>query len=346
MSQAIRRLPALLAAAGLLFSLILEVVHVRAYLDPSTDFCSVGTHFDCAGAALSRFSVVLGVPLPVWGAAGFLAISAAALQMSALLVPLTGAAALASVGLFVVELTQVRTLCLLCSVVHLIAFASFAVAWRLRRELTAVTRADAAAVLGGPAALLLAAFLLVPTYWNLFSWKGDVRLPHGKDAEGHPWIGAENPTVVVDEYSDYSCPHCAHAQSHMLQVLANHAKKLRLVHHDLPRMACPKLPSMAHCQPTRAALCADEQSKFWEMDAWLFAHAPGRASVDLVQAARDVGLDPQRFATCTAAQETFDRADAAHRLTARQGIINAPTFVIDGKRFVGQAVFDELAKRL
>ena len=64
-----------LAALGLTLSLVLEFLHVRAYLAPTTSsFCAVGEHLDCTTVALSRYSVLLGVPVPLWGAAGFLAI--------------------------------------------------------------------------------------------------------------------------------------------------------------------------------------------------------------------------------------------------------------------------------
>ena len=91
------RLPAVAVALfGLVLSLGLELVHYRAYMMPSAaSFCSVGAAFDCASVALSRYSVLLGVPAPLWGVAGFLAMLAAAWLRSRWLLPLSLLATLA-----------------------------------------------------------------------------------------------------------------------------------------------------------------------------------------------------------------------------------------------------------
>ena len=62
-------------------------------------------------------------------------------------------------------------------------------------------------------------------YWGAFGWKGDVPFPHGKTAEGYPWIGAENPKLVLNEFTDYACPHCKVASTQTLKSLAAHPKE-------------------------------------------------------------------------------------------------------------------------
>ena len=100
-----RALPVVLALLGLAVSIVLEQVHVKTYLAPGADsFCSVGQTFDCNQVALSRFSVLLGVPMPIWGIAGFLAMLVAAWHRLRLLWPLAGLATLASVCLLLEEL--------------------------------------------------------------------------------------------------------------------------------------------------------------------------------------------------------------------------------------------------
>ncbi|HVR18147.1 MAG TPA: vitamin K epoxide reductase family protein, partial [Polyangiaceae bacterium] len=118
-----------LAALGLALSLALELLHARAYLEPTASaFCATGERLDCTSVALSRYSVLLGVPLPLWGALGFIAIAVAAVRGSRWLLPLTGVAALASLVLFVLELAAIGALCLLCEGVHLVCFALVALA--------------------------------------------------------------------------------------------------------------------------------------------------------------------------------------------------------------------------
>jgi len=347
MTETTRRLPVTLAAVGLLSSLALEWVHATAYLAPwAASFCTVGARLDCGTVALSRLSVILGIPLPLWGAAGFLAMLLAAWRGSALLVSLSGFAAVASVFLLAAELTTIHSVCLLCEVVHVTSWALFYVAWKRRESLRAPDRAEAARILGGPAAALAIAWVAVPSYWAVFSWRSGIHLPHGVDADGNPWIGAENPVVTAHEYVDYSCPHCRLVAGRMRRTLAEHATTLRIVRHQFPRMRCPRLPPYPHCQPARVAICAGDQGKFWEADTWLFDHARGKGEVDPKAAARDLGLDEGKLLACTLSPETFKRADDMSRAATKSHVVDAPTYLVDGKKIVGSDIFTVLEKRL
>ena len=133
-------------------------------------------------------------------------------------------------------------------------------------------------------------FIVVPPYWAVFSWRSGVELPHGVEADGSPWVGAEHPKVVLHEYTDYACPHCVVATNELRALLMRHADSLRVVHHNYSRMACRKEMGTHACANARVADCAGEQGKFWEADAWLFEHAPGKANVDLNAASKDLGL--------------------------------------------------------
>lgn len=320
----------MLAAAGLLLSIVLEVVHVRAYLDPSTaSFCAVGEGFDCDTVALSRLSVVLGVPLPIWGAAGFLAMLMAAWHRSKLLLPLAAFSTVASIALLAEELLNVGTVCLMCEGVHLLAIALLFVAWKDRAKAEPITPKGAARALVLPAALVVVSALVVPPYWSLVSWKSGVRYATGQDEQGREWIGAENPKVTVVEYVDYGCPHCAVAASQMRMLVADNSDAIRLVRHHQPRMRC-KLG--LQCQYARAAICAGEQGKFWEMDDWLFRFAPGHESVDFEQAARDVGLDHARLMECRDKPETYEAAEVYSKAARTEKIRETPAYVVDGEK--------------
>src|SRR5882672_3701015 len=119
-----RRLPALLAAVGLLCSAALELAHYQAYVDPTrASFCSAGAQLDCTTVALSRWSVFVGIPLPLWGVAGFMAIGLLAWWRSRWLLPLSALAALASVVLLAIELFAIHSVCLFCEGVHVTSWA-------------------------------------------------------------------------------------------------------------------------------------------------------------------------------------------------------------------------------
>ena len=322
-----------LAAIGLFTCLVLEVVHVRAYLAPAAgSLCTLGERLDCVSVALSRFAVLLGVPLPIWGAIGFVAIGLAAWSRSRLLLWLATLAAASGVALTALSAWQVGSICWLCELVHLLSLAICVLAWRHRDclERPLAEGAVTGAVLALPLGLGLACALFVPSYWGVFGWQGELPFAHGRTADGSAWIGAEQPQLTLEEYVDYSCPHCKAASARSLMLLASHPKQLRLVRRYRPRTHC--LPaSEGRCLTTRIALCAHEQDRFWQADRWLFAHAGGTQEPSVEDVARDIGLDRERLSACLTRDTTFQRA-ADERKRARELHILGTPYYASGDR--------------
>jgi uncharacterized membrane protein len=340
-----RRLPVILAAVGLVLSILLEAIHVRAYLDPSVaSFCSVDARFDCDAVALSRASVILGVPTAVWGLAGYVGLLIAAVRRSPLLLPLAATAAIFTTVMLILSLTTVGSLCLVCEAVHLVSLVLLVVAWRRRdpKGLRAITRSDAID-LAWPLMIVVLVRLFAPPYWVLASWQNGPRLDHGLTEEGLHWIGAEDPDLVVHEYVDYTCPHCALASSRTRLQVFRHSSSLQLVRHPYPRMRCSP-PFPARCITARAAVCAGDQDRFWEMEDWLFANASGRAQVELEPAIEELGLDATAFDACMNDPATYERVDAEVKAAHRLKIREVPRYVIDGEAMSeaeARAVIDE-----
>jgi uncharacterized membrane protein len=333
-----RKLILVLAGVGAALCLLLEVVHYRAYLAPGkSSFCSLGERFDCSSVALSKYAVLLGVPLPVWGLAGFLAIGLGAWQSSRWLLPLAALATLAGVTLTGLSAWGVGAFCVTCELTHALSALLLALVWRARRELACPRDAHdvSALVLLPPLGLLLAVGLLLPPYWGVFAWKGELPFAHGQTADGHPWIGAAQPKLTLEEFVDYSCPHCKAATARSLMRLAAHPKDLRLVRRHYPLTTCQPR-SETRCLAARIALCAAEQDRFWQADRWLFVHAEGGREPKLIDAARDLGMDSARLAECVARDSTFELA-AAEWKRARKLRIPGTPYYSDGSKIVDPA---------
>lgn len=320
---------------------MLELLHVRAYQAPgASSFCSVGQKLDCTTVALSHWSVLLGLPLPIWGALGFLALGVAAYQRSAWVLPLSFAAALGSVALLVVELVAVGSLCLLCEAVHLLTFALAWLAWQGRQGLVPLgDRDNAALVLLPPLGLMVASLLFVPPYFRAFTWKGNVPFATGTTSDGYPWIGATDPKLTVEEFTDYSCSHCRLASAWTLKRLAARPNDVRIVRRQYPRMHCTQPGT---CLLVRMAYCAGEQGRFWQMDRWLFEHGLRDAKVDL--AAKDVGLDPTRLASCIERPDIYEKAEREAAYATKHKLTVTPSYLVGGKRVKSDAV-DRLLER-
>lgn len=329
-ARASTRLPAILAAVGFLSSLALEFVHFQTYVMPSTSsVCTVSAAFDCTSVAASTYSVFLGLPWALWGAFGFLGLLVAALRGSSLLVPLSSIAAVVSLALFAISLGKIGSLCLFCEVTHVAAIALAIATWKQRRSLAPV---DADALLFGlalPAGLAAIAWFALPSYWSAHSYRGAPNLPTGVTAEGDPWIGAKEPSLVVHEYADYTCPHCKVATVHSLRLLGKHSK-VRLVRHQHPRMRC-KSSAPSSCESTRAALCAMDQGRFWQADRWLFTFPEVGHPIDREKLASDVKLDLQKLRACMDLPATYDRANETYKQTVKRKIVDAPGYTVEGR---------------
>jgi uncharacterized membrane protein len=329
-----RKLELALALAGGALSAVLEWVHYRAHTQPTaSSFCSVGQHLDCASVALSRYSVWLGVPLPLWGLIGFVLIGVAAWRRSRWLLPLAALATLASLGLLLVELVVVRSVCLLCEGVHALSLALLVLAWRTRKLEPAARFEPTEALLGLAAAsgLLLALGLFLPPYWGAFGWREPVPYAQGTTADGDPWLGAPEPKLTLVEFVDYTCPHCRAASARTLRALARHPAELRVVRAYYPRSPCDPHAS-SKCLPARVAWCAGEQGKFWQADRYLFEHVTWDAALDPARVAADLELERDRFSACLDRPDVFDRAAAAWKRAKKLRLPGTPYYLVDGKK--------------
>ncbi len=341
-----RSLPLLLATLGLAVSGVLEWIHIKTYLLPSVDsFCSIDETFNCGQVALSRLSVVAGVPMPIWGAAGFLAMMVAAWKRLTLLWPLAAVSALISVGLLLESVLHVGAVCLMCEVVHLIAVVLAIVAWRShRRHGSPAGPGTWFSMLGVPVTLLLCTAFIVPRYWAPYTWQTEVPHAHGVTDEGLHWVGAENPSITVEEFVDYGCPHCAVATNITRRRLASHDDELRVVRRHQPRMRCTEINK--GCIGVRSSYCAHKQGKYWEMDAWLFANMPGRGDVDVLEGAKALGLDEPSFVMCLQDPATFDWANKEAKAARLLKVIETPTYRVDGKKMMLKELDALLSERL
>ena len=101
-------------------------------------------------------------------------------------------------------------------------------------------------------------------------------MPSGVNDEGHPWIGAENPELTIEEFTDYQCFQCKKMHFFLRRLVAQHPDKIRLVHRNYPldHELNPIVVSQPyHVGSGKMALVANAagiSGKFWEMNDLLF----------------------------------------------------------------------------
>ncbi len=79
-----------------------------------------------------------------------------------------------------------------------------------------------------------------------------------------PILGSENAAITIVEISDFSCPYCVRATTTTDQLLKDYAGKIRFAYSYYPGHGTGELAQ-------KAAYCAQEQNKYWEMHNRIFA---------------------------------------------------------------------------
>jgi protein-disulfide isomerase len=157
--------------------------------------------------------------------------------------------------------------------------------------------------------------------------------------EGSPSRGPDAAAVTIVEFADFECPYCQRIAPLLDQLFEKHKTEVRMVYKFMP------LPMHSRGEPAaRAAVAAQNQGKFWEMDHALFAAGGRLEDVDIDGFAQQLGLDMARFHADEASPATKARIDADRKLADDLGVKGTPTFYINGREFNLKTDMEEWVK--
>jgi protein-disulfide isomerase len=145
-----------------------------------------------------------------------------------------------------------------------------------------------------------------------------------------PSKGPAGAPVTIVEFSDYQCPFCSKAEGTVKELLDAYPGKIRLVYRDFPLPMHPDAPKAAE-----AALCAEDQGKYWPMHDRLFANQEKLSVPDLKGAAKELGLDTAKFDKCLDSGEKAKAIEANRKAGDEAGVSGTPAFFINGRLISG-----------
>jgi protein-disulfide isomerase len=157
--------------------------------------------------------------------------------------------------------------------------------------------------------------------------KVQVLLPEPRrkvEAKG-PARGPENAPVTIVEFSDFQCPFCSKAHDTVEEVMQAYAGKVRLYFRHYPLPNHPQAPKAAE-----AAMCANEQGKFWEYHDALFKNQRALEPTQLKEYATSVGLDAAKFTECLDSGKHAAAVQEDMQAGSRSGVQGTPAFFING----------------
>ncbi|MDB5494927.1 MAG: cyclic nucleotide-binding protein, partial [Phenylobacterium sp.] len=146
---------------------------------------------------------------------------------------------------------------------------------------------------------------------------------------GAPGPRADTVTVLI--YGDYLCPYCRRLRGILERLRRALGDRMAYVFRHFPN---------EHAHPgaefaSDAAEAASRQGRFWEMHDALYAREPPLTREHVLQAARSIGLDMDRFERDLVDPAVVDHVAADVADGEANGVTATPTIFIDGQRYDG-----------
>jgi protein-disulfide isomerase/rhodanese-related sulfurtransferase len=348
----------LLALLGLFDSLYLLWI----YTSPSRPMVCLGT--GCDTVRLSAYAHLWGLPMPLFGAVGYVLVAlliiaeslvpaTLAVEVRHALAGATGFGFLFSLYLEYLQGFVIHAWCAWCITSGLVMTALCALA--IYNVVRPVPEADPPAQLAqvrryfvvGVAALAIG----VPAFYQL-SAHGEVPpppppAPNETTAErlvrpdSHV-AGNPNAPVTVVEFGDFECPVCGREEPVARAIRSKYGNQIRFVFRQFP---------LVHSHPfakrmAEASECAADQGKFWEAVEKIYAHQDDLSEDALKRDATEIGLDPVKFNQCMTTGAMAARVERDRQDGLALGVAGTPTFFIGHQVASGVPDLDELSRMI
>lgn len=357
----------LISLIGLITSMYLAVSHYRVYTDMGyKSFCAISKAINCDTVSQSAYSIFLNVPVPIWGVIGYLFV------ITMLIFPLRSKTdherfwslmfwiALAysgySVVLALISTYLIRSYCIMCIVAYGVNLALLWYSWLIRNRFSSCsilkdTLKDIALIKQGvsrnllyfsPFPILIALALgYFPTYWNFEPPPISSQIATGMTEDGHPWIGAQNPSLEIIEFADYECFQCKKMHYFLRRLISENPEKIRLVHRHYPmdHQFNPIVKEPFHVgsgQLALLAIYAAGKDKFWEMNDLLYELAGKNKFFSLRKISEKTGLVLSELQRALSDDAIRKQLNLDIKRGIELGVTGTPGYVIDGKLYIGQ----------
>jgi protein-disulfide isomerase len=148
---------------------------------------------------------------------------------------------------------------------------------------------------------------------------------------GYPTKGAAKAPVTIVEFADFECPYCGGLYPTLKQVERAYPDKVRFVFRQFPLVNMhPNAQKSAE-----AALCANEQQKFWEFHDSLYGNQSELGVPALKQRAVTMRLNTATFNTCLDSGKHAETVRKDQEDARKSGVTSTPTMFINGRLLGG-----------
>jgi len=367
----------LLTIIGILDTTYLGFSHYKNYTDITfASFCALSNAINCDTVSQSPWSIFVGVPVALWGLAGYLLFFAllisvrkqsnATIALWSVLLVLGLIYSIAALVFAYISTVKIHAYCILCILSYLISFGLLFYSWIIWRRfgqgsfftsfirsfhiIFSLLRLRIFIIIF--VILVLGLKTLIPHYWDYEVPFNSNMVQTGITGDGHPWIGAPKPEITIEEFTDYQCFQCYKMHFMLRKLITQFPDKIRLVHRHYPidnEVNQHVAPQPFHVGSGRLALlaiAAGQQGKFWQMNDLLYSELRNkRTTFDLKSFAEKTGTDFQQLVADIQSQNTLKILENDIKAGLRHKISGTPTYVIDDTVYEG-SIPSEIIKKI
>lgn len=361
--QAYAILILLLAALGFIASCYLILLHYKNYTDITySSFCAISRSINCDTVSQSPWSFLFGTPLAIWGFFSYLIFFILCLLVQKnkqqhkylwdILFLLALVYSIFDIYLGYIAAVKIKSYCIVCLFTYAISLSLLFLTWIIRKRF--YSHSFVSSINGNfqyfkkhksyssLLLIIIASFgilkLFLPTYWIYDYPPLSKDIHFGTTQEGRPWVGAENPEIIINEYSDYQCFQCSKMHL-MLRLLVNeHPTKIRLVHYHYPmdenfNTVLVKNPFHSGSgQLALLAIASKRQDKFWEANDALYSIArQGIPEFNIIKFAGKLGVESKLLKEDMYSLSALKELEEDIRSGLKNNIVGTPSYIIDGQ---------------
>jgi protein-disulfide isomerase/uncharacterized membrane protein len=356
-----------LILTGFIDSLYLSWSHYRNYTDIAyQSFCAISKAINCDTVSQSPYSIFWGLPWAVWGLMGYgFLIFLSPLLWSAryekkrvwtLFFLITVIFCIISITLTLISTIFIHSYCMMCILSMGVNFLLLYFIWLIRKRYEVSTLFDdlkqdieylwtirkiSGLVIFSFICCLILLIIFFPRYWEFNATTNYSELTIGVTQDGHPWIGAQHPLVVITEFTDYQCFQCKKMNHYLRQVMMKHPDKIRLIHRHYPldskyNFAVKKPLHDGSADLALLAIYASTKGKFWEMNDLLYGIGNNNGPIKIKELAEKTQLDFWELQESLHNKKIIDTLKVDLWDGFKLGIRGTPAYVINGKVYRGK----------
>lgn len=270
----------------------------------------------------------------------------------------------ADLGLFFVSVGIIKALCGLCAATYAVTIALIAVNFSDFKSLSDKSFKAVQGSLNGQVLNLLIvalSFFVLGLYGGRIS-TGGARLVSGAasgeksipeqlkefattptvqiDLKDVPVVGDPNAPITIVKYADFNCGHCMHTSKILKSFLSEYDGIIKVAYKNFPldgncnRFVGRKSPEASSCVAASAALCANQQNKFYPVYTGLYEDNEAgvmHTAVTVSRLAEKNGLKMDQFRSCMSSPKIRDQINREVDEADKLKINSTPTLFINNK---------------